>query len=104
MDIAVVGVGAALTLDLPDDRCSAARIALGAVGPTPIFAKEASAALVGKKLDAATIDKAAQAAIAVSSPIDDMRGTAEFRRHIVGVLTKRVVTVAAERARVSSSR
>jgi carbon-monoxide dehydrogenase medium subunit len=104
MDIAVVGVGAALTLDLADDRCTAARIALGAVGPTPIFAKEASAALVGKKLEAATIEKAAQAAIAASSPIDDMRGTAEFRRHIVGVLTKRVVTVAAERARVSSSR
>jgi CO/xanthine dehydrogenase FAD-binding subunit len=104
MDIAVVGVGASLTLDLADDRCTAARVALAAVGPTPIFAREASAALVGKKLDAATIDKAAQAAIAASSPIDDMRGTAEFRRHVVGVLTRRVVGVAAERARLSTSR
>ncbi len=104
MDIAVVGVGASITLDLAEDRCTAARIGLGAVGPTPIFAKEASAALVGKKLDAATIEKAAQAAIAASSPIDDMRGTAEFRRHLVGVLTRRVVTLAAERARVASSR
>ena len=104
MDIAVVGVGVSLTLDLADDRCIAARIALGAVGPTPIFATAAAAALVGKKLDAATIAKAAQAAIAASSPIDDMRGTAEFRRHIVGVLTQRVVTLAAERARTSSSR
>ncbi len=104
MDIAVVGVGAALTLDLADDRCIDARIALGAVGPTPIFAKEAGAALIGKKLDAAAIERAAQAAIAASSPIDDMRGTAEFRRHIVGVLTRRVVTIAAERARTAQSR
>ncbi len=104
MDIAVVGVGASITLDLAEDRCTAARIGLGAVGPTPIFAKEASAALVGKKLDAATIDNAAQAAIAVSTPIDDMRGTAEFRRHLVGVLTRRVVTLAAERARTATSR
>jgi len=104
MDIAVVGVGTALTLDLADDRCIDARIALGAVGPTPIFAKEAGAALIGKKLDAAAIEKAAQAAIAVSSPIDDMRGTAEFRRHIVGVLTRRTITIAAERARTAQSR
>ncbi len=104
MDIAVVGVGAALTLDLADDRCIDARIALGAVGPTPIFAKEAGAALIGKKLDAAAIEKAAQAATAASSPIDDMRGTAEFRRHIVGVLTRRVVTIAADRARTAQSR
>ena len=104
MDIAVVGVGAAITLDLDDDRCTDARIALGAVGPTPIFAKEAGAALIGKKLDAASIEKAAQAAIAASSPIDDMRGTAEFRRHVVGVLTRRTVAIAAERARTSQSR
>ena len=102
MDIAVVGVGAALTLDLDDDRCTDARIALGAVGPTPIFAKEASQALVGKKLDDAAIDRAAQLAVAASSPIDDMRGTAEYRRHVVGVLTKRVLAKAAERARMSN--
>lgn len=104
MDIAVVGVGAAVTLDPADDRCIAARIALGAVGPTPIFAREAGAALVGKKLDAAAMEKAAQAAIAASSPIDDMRGTAEFRRHIVGVLTRRTLVIAADRARLASSR
>jgi CO/xanthine dehydrogenase FAD-binding subunit len=104
MDIAVVGVGAALTLDLADDRCVLARIALGAVGPTPIFAKEASAALTGKKLDSAAIEKAAQLAIAASSPIDDMRGTAEFRRHVVGVLTRRTLAIAADRARLASSR
>ena len=104
MDIAVVGVGAALSLDLADDRCTAARIGLGAVGPTPIFAREAGAALVGKRLDSAAIENAARAAIAASSPIDDMRGTAEFRRHIVGVLTRRVLTIAIERARLAQSR
>jgi CO/xanthine dehydrogenase FAD-binding subunit len=103
MDIAVVGVGAALTLDLDDERCVEARIGLGAVGPTPIFAKDASQALVGKKLDDAAIERAAQLAVAASSPIDDMRGTAEYRRHIVGVLTRRVLAKAAERARLNDS-
>lgn len=103
MDIAVVGVGAAVTLDLGDDRISDARIGLGAVGPTPIFAKEASAALAGKKIDDATIEKAAQAATAAASPIDDMRGTAEYRRHVVGVLTRRAVNIAIERARTGST-
>lgn len=104
MDIAVVGVGGALTLDLADDRVVDARIALGAVGPTPIFAAEASKALVGRKLDAAAIDNAARLAISAATPIDDMRGTAEFRRHVVGVLTRRVLTIAAERARQSEQR
>jgi xanthine dehydrogenase FAD-binding subunit len=99
MDIAVVGVGTALTLDLEEERCTDARIALAAVGPTPIFANKASDWLEGKKLDAATIDRAAKLAVEQSSPIDDMRGTAEFRRHLVGVLTKRTLLIAAERAR-----
>ena len=97
MDIAVVGVGASLTLD--GDVVKAARIALGAVGPTPIFAAKASESLVGKKLDDAAIETAAQLASEASSPIDDMRGTAEFRRHIVSVLTRRTIKIAAERAR-----
>ena len=104
MDIAVVGVGGSITLDLDDDRVVDARIALGAVGPTPIFAAEASKALIGKKLDAAALDNAARLATSVATPIDDMRGTAEFRRHIVGVLTRRVMTIAAERARQSEQR
>ncbi len=104
MDIAVVGVGGALTLDLADDRVVDARIALGAVGPTPIFAAEASKALIGKKLDDAAIENAARLAISAATPIDDMRGTAEFRRHVVGVLTRRVLTIAADRARQSEQR
>jgi CO/xanthine dehydrogenase FAD-binding subunit len=97
MDIAVVGIGAAITLD--GDRCTAARIAMGAVAPTPLFAAKASQALVGKKFDAVAIENAAKLAIEQASPIDDMRGTAEFRRHLVGVLTRRTLERAAERAR-----
>jgi CO/xanthine dehydrogenase FAD-binding subunit len=104
MDIAVVGVGAALTLDLNDDRVSDARIALGAVGPTPIFAAEASKSLIGKKLDPAALENAGRLATSVATPIDDMRGTAEYRRHIVGVLTRRALTIAADRARTSEQR
>ncbi|MFZ0888559.1 MAG: xanthine dehydrogenase family protein subunit M [Candidatus Binataceae bacterium] len=97
MDIAVVGVGASVTLD--GDKCVAARIALGAVGPTPILASKAAEAIVGMKLDDAAIERAAQLAIEASSPIDDMRGTAEYRRHVTGVLTRRALAKAAERAR-----
>ncbi len=104
MDIAVVGVGGAITLDPDDERVVDARIALGAVGPTPIFAAEASRSLIGKKFDDAARDNAARLATSVATPIDDMRGTAEFRRHIVGVLTRRVLTIAAERARTSEQR
>jgi CO/xanthine dehydrogenase FAD-binding subunit len=104
MDIAVVGVGASITLEPEEDRVVDARIGLGAVGPTPIVAVDAAKALVGKKLDDASIAEAARLATSVATPIDDMRGTAEFRKHIVGVLTRRVVAKAAERARTASQR
>jgi aerobic carbon-monoxide dehydrogenase medium subunit len=97
MDIAVVGVGTSLTLE--GDVVKAARIALGAVGPTPIFSKKAGDSLIGKTLDNAAIEAAAQLAIADATPIDDMRGTAEFRKHVTGVLTRRTIQIAAERAR-----
>ena len=97
MDIAVVGVGTSLTLD--GEVVKAARIGLGAVGPTPIFAKQAAASLIGKTLDSAAIEAAAQLAIEAATPIDDMRGTAEFRKHVTGVLTRRTIQIAAERAR-----
>ena len=100
MDIAVVGVGSYLQLD--GDKVVAARIALGAVAATPLFAAKASESLVGKKLDDAAIEQAARLATEQSSPIDDMRGTAEFRRHLVGVLTRRTLKIAAERARAAS--
>jgi CO/xanthine dehydrogenase FAD-binding subunit len=99
MDIAVVGVGSSVTLD--GDKVKAARIALGAVGPTPILATKAAESLVGKKLDEAALEAAGRLASQASSPIDDMRGTAEFRRHVTGVLTIRTLKIAAERARKS---
>jgi len=97
MDIAVVGVGAAVTLS--GNNCTAARISLGAVAPTPLFAKEAGASLVGKPLNDDTIAAAAALAQQIATPITDMRGTAEYRKHLVGVLTRRVLKTAAERAR-----
>jgi aerobic carbon-monoxide dehydrogenase medium subunit len=97
MDIAIVGAGAAVTLD--GDLITAARIGLGAVAPTPLLAAKAAAALIGKKLGDATLDEAARIASETCKPIDDMRGTAEYRRHVAGVLVRRAVTIAVERAR-----
>lgn len=92
MDIAVAGVGSSLTLD--DGKCSDVRIALGAVAPTPIRAVKAEAALRGQPLSQELIDHAARLAAEEARPIDDVRGTAEFRRHLVEVLTRRTLTVA----------
>jgi carbon-monoxide dehydrogenase medium subunit len=99
MDIAVVGVGASVTLDASGQKFVAARVALGAVAPTPLFAEEASALLVGQPVTEEVIRRAAQAARQVARPITDMRGTAEYRRHLVGVLFERAVQTAVARAR-----
>ena len=99
MDIAVVGVGVSVQLDAAKAKCSGARIALAAVAPTPLLVAEAGAALVGTSLDDAAIAKAASVAQAAAKPISDMRGDADYRRHLVGVLVKRAVAIAAERAK-----
>lgn len=99
MDIAVVGVGASVVLDESGQKFVSARIALGAVGPTPLFAKAASDSLAGQPVNDASIAKAAELARSIAKPIDDMRGTAEYRLHLVGVLTQRVLTAAVARAR-----
>ncbi len=99
MDIAVVGAGVSVTLDASKTRCTGARIALAAVAPTPLLVPEAGAALVDGELNDALIEKAAQTAQAASRPISDMRGDAEYRRHLVGVLVKRALHQAIERAR-----
>lgn len=98
MDIAVVGVGASVQLDADRRHIVAARIALGAVAPTPLFVPEAGAALLGAVPDDAVFARAAELAQAAARPITDMRGTAEFRRHLVGVLTRRALAKAVERA------
>jgi xanthine dehydrogenase FAD-binding subunit len=99
MDIAVVGVGASVQLNAAGDQFESARIALAAVAPTPLFVAEAGDSLAGKPVNAEAIEEAAEIAKAAARPISDMRGTAKFRKHLVGVLTRRTLTAAIERAR-----
>ncbi len=99
MDIAVVGVGVSVTLDEGRSRCTAARVSLGAVAPTPLLVPEAGAALVDGALADEHLAKAASLAQAAARPISDMRGEADYRRHLVGVLTRRALRGAIERAR-----
>ncbi len=100
MDIAVTGVAINLTLD-DKDVCTEAKVAIGAVAPTALLVKEAGAALVGTKVDDAAIEKMVAAVRAACKPIDDKRGTKEFRIEVTGVLAKRVAKVALERAKAS---
>jgi xanthine dehydrogenase FAD-binding subunit len=100
MDIAVVGVGASVVLDKTGEKFITARIALGAVGPTPLFAKAAGDILAGQSVSDETISKAADATRSIARPIDDMRGTKEFRLEITGVLTRRVIAEAVRQARL----
>ena len=96
MDIAVVGLGASLTLK--DGVCTAARVGLGAVAPTALLVDAAAKALSGSKLDDAAVEKAAEACRAACRPIDDKRGTIAYRIKTAGVLLKRTVAIAAKRA------
>ena len=95
MDIATVGVASAMTVDRGSGVCSGVRIALGAVAPTPLRAHAAEELLRGKQPDAELLRAAAELAMAQSSPIDDVRGTASYRREMVGVLTRRTLERAA---------
>jgi len=101
MDIAVVGAGASVTLDPKKEKILSARIALGAVAPTPLFVEEAGLFLVDKEITQENIREAAAIAQAAASPISDLRGTAEHRRHLCAVLTKRALERAIERARTA---
>jgi carbon-monoxide dehydrogenase medium subunit len=98
MDIAEVGVGASLTLD-EQGTISGARIALAAVAPTPLFVPEAGDSLAGSAPSEESFRRAAQIARDASRPINDIRGTIEHRKHLVGVLTRRALERALERAR-----
>ena len=97
MDIAVVGAGAALSLN-DDGTCAAVRLALGAVAPTARLVAAASEIMVGNKLDDAMLAALAGAASDTCSPIDDKRGTVEFRTKVAGVLARRATTIAWQRA------
>lgn len=99
MDIAVVGAGASVTLNESGDTIASARLALGAVAPTPLLASQVAQALEGKPATSETFAEAGDLARKLVSPITDMRGTKEYRLHITGVLTERVLQAAAARAR-----
>lgn len=97
MDIAVVGVGISLSLD--GDKVAAARVCIGAVAPTVLLVADAAKAIIGTTLDAAALAALATAVRAAATPISDKRGTAEFRKEVVGVLAGRAARIAYERAK-----
>jgi carbon-monoxide dehydrogenase medium subunit len=97
MDIAVAGVGVSVVLE--DGAFKSARIALASVAPTPLFVKEAGAALVGKPVNDESVQLAANIARDAAKPITDMRGTIEYRKHLCEVLTRRALNTAIERAK-----
>ena len=96
MDIAVVGVAVSLTCKR--GVIDSARVSLGAVAPTPLLVKEAAAAIIGTKLDKEALENLAAACSAACNPIDDKRGTVEYRVRVAGVLAKRAANIAFERA------
>jgi CO/xanthine dehydrogenase FAD-binding subunit len=99
MDIAVAGAGVAVQLDANKKRCVAARIALAAVAPTPLLVPEAGQALIDGELTETLIAKAGALAQSAARPISDLRGDADYRKHLVGVLVKRALHNAIGRAK-----
>jgi aerobic carbon-monoxide dehydrogenase medium subunit len=98
MDIAVVSCGINLSTDVAGTITSA-RVALGAVAPTVLLVKDAAKAIIGTKLDEAALANLSAAASAACKPIDDKRGTIEFRTDVAGVLARRAAEIAYKRAR-----
>ena len=95
MDIAVVGCGVNLTLD--NDICTSVRVSLGAVAPTPLLIKEASDIMVGTNLNSDVLEKVARICMDSCNPINDKRGTIEYRTKVAGVLFKRATLIAIDR-------
>jgi len=99
MDIAVVGAGARVDLSEDLQRIVSARIALGAVAPTPILVREASDFLAGKAPSEEILGQASVLAREAARPITDMRGTIAYRQHLVGIFVRRALRGAIDRAR-----
>ena len=95
MDIAVVGCGVNVTLE--NNVCVAARVSLGAVAPTPLLIREASEIMVGTNLNSEILDKVSKICMDSCNPIDDKRGTVEYRTKVAGVLFKRTTLIAIDR-------
>ncbi len=100
MDIAIVGAAVNLTLD-DSGTCTSARVSLGAVAPTPLGVADAAAALIDSKVDAAALGDLAGAASAACNPIDDKRGTIEYRVKTAGVMARRAAETALMRAQAN---
>jgi carbon-monoxide dehydrogenase medium subunit len=101
MDIAVVGAGVNLTLD-EKGVCTHARVSIGAVAERALLVPEAAAALIGTKVDADALKRLAAAVSAACRPIDDKRGTREYRIKVSGVMARRAAQIALDRARRTS--
>ena len=101
MDIAVANAAARVDLDETGETIKAARIAIGAVAPVPLYVEAAGAALAGKPVNEESIADAARIARDASTPINDMRGTVEHRKQLVEVLTARALRRACDRAKDS---
>ncbi len=97
MDIAVAGVGSLIEVDPSTKVVTKARIALASVAPTPVRAYAAEEFLEGTVIDAAAIDKTADLAVGSAVPITDVRGSAEYRKELIRVLTKRTLNICLER-------
>lgn len=102
MDIAVVGVAVQLQLDSDGRTIKDARVCLASVAPTPIRAPAAEKALVGSRLDDAALKQAGEGAADDARPISDVRATADYRRELLRVYTRRVAKIAYDRARGAS--
>jgi carbon-monoxide dehydrogenase medium subunit len=102
MEISVVCVATRLTLDASLERCLEARVALGAVAPTAVRAYQAERALENQPVGDEAFRRAAEAAQEACRPIDDVRASAVFRQHLVGVLVRRALARCVERARQSA--
>ena len=100
MDIAVVGAGVSLTVD-GSGIVTAARVGLGAVAARVLLVTEAAQAIIGSRLDEAAQRRLEAAARAVCRPIDDKRGTVDFRVDVAAVLTRRAALIALDRARAN---
>ncbi len=101
IDLAIVGVAAAITLEDDRDTVRHARIVLGAVAPTPMRARQCEDMLKGKKITGAEIEKAAEVASGECRPITDVRSTLEYRCEMINVFTRYAIRKALELARAA---
>jgi carbon-monoxide dehydrogenase medium subunit len=103
LDLAVVGVAVTLKTDTSMSRCTDARIVLGAVAPTAVRAKKAETVLIGAGLNGFAIEEAGRVAAEESAPVDDVRGSAWYRKRMVEVIVRRAIGLSLEQIRTRRS-